>query len=94
MNPVSGPAALAQLWFRENAARFTGQLLFDEPLSKHTYYRIGGPCAVMAVPKTPEDLHWIAEGIRTTGIESFILGMGSNLLVDDATADEINAVSP
>lgn len=70
-------------WFRENAAGFSGQLSFDEPLSKHTYYRIGGPAKVFAIPKSASDLRWLSEGIRATGIPFFVLGSGSNLLVSD-----------
>lgn len=73
-----------QNWFRLNASRFSGQLLFDEPLSRHTYYRIGGPAAVLAMPKSREDLDWLAEGIHATGIRVFVAGAGSNLLVSDA----------
>lgn len=69
-------------WF-EAKADFSGQLLFDEPLSKHTYYRIGGAASIFAVPKTRSDLQWLSDGIRETGIPFFILGMGSNLLVSD-----------
>ena len=70
-------------WFREQQARFSGEVLFDDPLAKHTYYRIGGPAKVFAFPKSREDLAWLAEGISATGIPYFILGAGSNLLVSD-----------
>lgn len=71
-------------WFRENAApSFAGSLLFDEPLAKHTYYRIGGPAAVLAVPKDETDLELIGKGIRETGTEYAVMGAGSNLLVSD-----------
>lgn len=73
-----------QSWFRENASRFSGQLLFDEPLSKHTYYRMGGPAPLVAIPKSMEDLQWLAEGLKTTGAPLFVLGAGSNLLVADS----------
>lgn len=72
-----------QNWFRENSGCFTGQLLWNEPLSRATYYRIGGPAAILATPKTWDDLKWLAEGIQRTGIRFFILGAGSNLLVAD-----------
>ncbi|MCM2277650.1 MAG: UDP-N-acetylmuramate dehydrogenase [Oligoflexia bacterium] len=74
---------VAARWFRENAPRFSGVLLFEEPLARHTYYRIGGPAAVLATPKSREDLSWLAEGIRATGARSFILGAGSNVLASD-----------
>jgi UDP-N-acetylmuramate dehydrogenase len=70
-------------WFLENASRFRGQLLFDERLSKHTYYRIGGPAKILAHPKGVEDLALLSEGIGETGIPYFVMGAGSNLLVSD-----------
>ena len=73
-----------QAWFRENAALFSGELHFSEPLSKYTYYRIGGPALVLAIPKTAADLEWLARAIQKTGIPYFILGQGSNVLFPDA----------
>ena len=71
-------------WFEKNASSFSGELRFDEPLLRHTYYRIGGPARVFAVPKSLEDLRWLSSAIRETGIPYFILGLGSNVLVSDA----------
>lgn len=71
-------------WFRSNASEFNGVLAFGEPLSRHTYYRIGGPASVFASPKSLEDLRWLARGLRETGIPFFIMGAGSNLLVSDS----------
>jgi UDP-N-acetylmuramate dehydrogenase len=70
-------------WFRDHSEKFTGQLTFDEALFRHTYYRIGGPATVLAIPKTEADLQWLAEGISKTHIPFFILGLGSNILVSD-----------
>ncbi len=72
-----------QDWFRENSSEFSGQILFDELLSRYTYYRIGGPASVLAIPKTIEDLKWLAQGIQITQTPFFLLGKGSNLLVSD-----------
>lgn len=71
-------------WFRSEMAGFSGKLLFDELLSKHTYYRIGGAASVYAVPRSLEDLQWLARGISKTQIPFFVMGMGSNLLVSDS----------
>ena len=60
-----------------------GKFRFDEPLSAHTTFKIGGPCKVMLFPSTVEE---IAEGIRLAKKEKlpyFILGNGSNFLVPD-----------
>lgn len=70
-------------WFKANATQFSGALNWDEPLSKHTYYRIGGPARLLAIPKSREDLEWLSRGIQATGIPYFVLGLGSNLLVSD-----------
>lgn len=65
------------------APSFSGQLSFGEPLSRHTWYRIGGPAAVLAVPRTRADLDWLSERWRRTESGLFFLGSGSNLLVSD-----------
>lgn len=70
-------------WFEENQSRFSGELLRDEPLARHTYYRIGGPASLLALPRGREDLAWLAQGIRETGVPVFVLGAGSNLLASD-----------
>lgn len=70
-------------WFRAHAAEFSGRLLWDEPLSKHTYYRIGGPATLVAFPKSKADLHWLKRGLALEGVPWFFLGQGSNLLVSD-----------
>lgn len=71
-------------WFKEKADSFEGQLLFDEPLAKHTYYRIGGPADLVAIPKSLSDLKLLSEYIRTSGTEFLIFGLGSNVLASDA----------
>lgn len=76
-------------WFSENLARFSGEVLFDAPLSKCTYYRIGGPAKVIALPRTREDIAWIGEGLRATGLPYFVLGAGSNVLVSDRGFDGV-----
>jgi UDP-N-acetylmuramate dehydrogenase len=56
----------------------------DEPLAPHTTYKLGGPAAVFAVPRTVEDLSLVAEAARETGLPVLVVGRGSNLLVADA----------
>ena len=70
-------------WFLANRARFEGRLLENEALLKHSYYRIGGPAALLAIPQSESDLEFLSEGIRATGAEFFVTGMGSNLLISD-----------
>ena len=55
----------------------------NEPLSKHTYYRIGGPADQLEIPTSIQDLKSIAEEIQKTKSPFFILGLGSNILASD-----------
>ena len=40
------------------------KLLFQEPMTKHTSFRIGGPAEVMAFPKNAEELKEILKKSR------------------------------
>lgn len=59
------------------------ELRINEPMSKHTTFRIGGPAALMALPKTAGEAKAAVKTARELGIEPFFLGNGSNLLVAD-----------
>lgn len=58
-------------------------LRFQEPLAKHTSFRIGGPAAVMAFPKSSAELKKILEMARLLDISLYILGAGTNVLAPD-----------
>ncbi len=60
------------------------QLLRDEPLAKHTTFRIGGPAEWYAAATTLEQLEALAELALEHEMPLTILGGGSNLLVSDA----------
>ena len=58
-------------------------ILKDEPMSAHTTFRIGGPADYFVVP---EDAAALGRGValcRAEGVDYFITGNGSNLLVGD-----------
>jgi UDP-N-acetylmuramate dehydrogenase len=59
-----------------------GDIRYDEPMSRHTSWRVGGPAEVFFVPANIEDLaEFLAALEADTPI--FWLGVGSNLLVRD-----------
>ncbi len=60
-----------------------GEVLAREPLSHHTYFRIGGPAEVMAYPADLDDLKTLLKVARDEAIPVLILGGGSNMLVLD-----------
>ena len=62
---------------------FMGTFSEGEPLSQHTYYRIGGPADYFAVPKSMADLRCLREFLSTQKMPYFVMGAGSNLLVSD-----------
>jgi UDP-N-acetylmuramate dehydrogenase len=57
---------------------------FDLPLAPHTSFRIGGPADFFFEALSPWELINAVLVSRSLGIEYFILGGGSNLLVSDA----------
>ncbi len=60
------------------------QLCYNENLSRHTSFRIGGPAAVMAFPECGEELLQIMEVSSLLDIKPVILGAGTNVLAPDA----------
>ena len=60
-----------------------GTILFDEPMSKHTSYGIGGPASAYITPKDKEDLKTILKYAKHKSISAYFIGSGSNLLVSD-----------
>lgn len=58
-------------------------LRFDEPMSKHTSFRIGGPAAVMAFPQNEEELSEVLKVSGKLDIKPVILGAGTNVLAPD-----------
>lgn len=75
--------------FRQSlAAALPGLELRDnEPMARHTTFRVGGPVTLMALPKSVEELGEVVALAKKAGIEPFFLGRGSNLLVADRGAD-------
>ena len=63
------------------------ELRFDEPMSRHTSFRIGGPVAVMAFPKSAEELSEILKVSALMDIKPDILGAGTNVLAPDEGID-------
>ena len=58
-------------------------VLADEPMSRHTTFKIGGNADWFLLPKTKEQLSGILKAVNAAGLPCFILGNGSNLLVGD-----------
>lgn len=60
-----------------------GELRLDEPLARHTTWRVGGPAARLYRPADRDDLIAFLRGLDEDEPLLWI-GLGSNLLIDDA----------
>ena len=60
------------------------QLRLNEPMAKHTSFRIGGNAEVMAFPKNPEELSDVLKTSALLDVKPVILGAGTNVLAPDA----------
>lgn len=56
----------------------------DEPMRKHTTFRIGGPARFFCLPQSAPQLGQTIEACEKEGSPWYILGNGSNVLVSDA----------
>ena len=59
------------------------EVKFDEPMAKHTSFKIGGGAEVMAFPKTAEELSKILKVSALLDRKPAILGAGTNVLAPD-----------
>lgn len=55
----------------------------NEPLARHTSFRIGGPCAALIQPKSEEELLTVCRFLREKGVRPLVIGNGSNILAAD-----------
>ena len=60
------------------------QVLIDEPMKKHTTFRVGGPADYFVMPKNIEEVQRIVAFCKDAKMPYYVLGNGSNLLVSDA----------
>ena len=63
------------------------ELRFDELMSKHTSFQIGGPVEVMAFPKNSNELAEILKKSALLDCKTVILGAGTNILAPERGLD-------
>lgn len=59
------------------------QVLTEEPMKKHTTFRIGGPADFLVLPQTSQEIAEVTALCRKEGQPWYVIGNGSNLLVGD-----------
>jgi UDP-N-acetylmuramate dehydrogenase len=70
-----------QQHFSDNLSHIS--LAFNEPMSRHTSFRIGGNAEVMAFPKSAQELSQVLQVSAAFGCPRAILGAGTNVLAPD-----------
>lgn len=58
-------------------------VFIDEPMRKHTYFKVGGPADILVSPETIEQVIGLLKLCISKKIPHHIIGNGSNLLVKD-----------
>ncbi len=62
---------------------FGGCVKFGEPMSRHTYFRVGGPADAFICPDNVEKLKELLRWAGDKRIPHIVIGDGSNLIVRD-----------
>lgn len=60
------------------------EFLTNEPMNRHTTFKIGGPAEVFALPESENQVLDLITACKENEIPFFVLGNGSNLLVSDS----------
>lgn len=64
--------------------RYAGRIALDEPLSRHTSFRIGGPADALVTLDSEEEIASLLRWSQACRIPVVVIGNGTNLLVADA----------
>ena len=65
------------------------KMVCEEPMSRHTSFRIGGPARRMAFPERGEQLVLLHSYAMDCGARPLVIGNGTNLLVSDQGLDRL-----
>lgn len=65
------------------------QVYADEPMSRHTTFKAGGPAALYVIPSDEKQLSDVVKSCNAAGSRYYVIGNGSNLLVRDEGFDGV-----
>lgn len=72
-----------QQWLSKLSQLEVGTVLLNEPMSKYTTWKIGGPADALIVPENTEQLASLIRLLHAEQIPWMTIGKGSNMLVSD-----------
>lgn len=55
----------------------------NEPMKKHTSFKVGGPADILVTPQNPSQISEILKYSKRENIPVFVMGNGTNLVVSD-----------
>ena len=61
----------------------SGEILLNEPLARHTSFRIGGPADIWVELKDPMEFVSLTRFLKSNSIPMHVIGGGTNVLVGD-----------
>ncbi|MBE0449302.1 MAG: UDP-N-acetylmuramate dehydrogenase [Clostridia bacterium] len=65
------------------------QILLNEPMAKHTSFRIGGPAKILVLPENSDQIVNTIRLCKAMDQPYLIMGNGSNILVEDKGIDAL-----
>ncbi|MFC7049034.1 UDP-N-acetylmuramate dehydrogenase [Emcibacter nanhaiensis] len=81
-------SAATSLTLADRLPQVRGKYEFDAPLAKLTWFKVGGPAAVLFTPEDEEDLATFLRRLPRE-VPLLCLGVGSNLLIRDGGFDGV-----
>ena len=78
---MAGISGDERKWLKSLLGR---SVVFDEPMSLHTSFKVGGPADALATPESEEILVELVRGLRQRDCRYLVVGGGTNLLVKDS----------
>lgn len=60
---------------------------YNEPMSNHTWYKLGGPAKYFIAPENHQQLLEVTRRCHENNIDIYVLGGGSNMLISDNGLD-------
>ncbi|MBQ1628541.1 MAG: UDP-N-acetylmuramate dehydrogenase [Treponema sp.] len=73
----------------KNSGQYSGNILFDESMKRRTTFRIGGKTPVLFEPSDSASVVYLLKNCKESGIRTFILGGGSNIVFCDEPFDGV-----
>jgi UDP-N-acetylmuramate dehydrogenase len=75
--------------YNELLALDIGEVIQDEPMYKHTTYKVGGPARIFCEPRGIDELKKVLSFIRNHQLKYMVLGKGSDLLFSDSVFEGV-----